>query len=77
MVLLNSLSKSLIKSLAEISNRLTKKYSDIDADWKASYDDENGLMVSREVRGVSENMSIGRGLFDSADSEDLKKYLMI
>ena len=61
------------KILAEISNRLTKKYSDIDADWKASYDDENGLMVSREVRGVSENMSIGRGLFDSADSRRLEK----
>ena len=61
------------KVLAEISNRLTKKYSDIDADWKASYDDENGLMVSREVRGVSENMSIGRGLFDSADSRRLEK----
>ena len=41
------------KSLLEISNRLTKKYSDIDADWNASYDSENGLMVSREVRGVS------------------------
>ena len=61
------------KVLAEISNRLTKKYSDIDADWKASYDDNNGLMVSREVRGVSENMSIGRGLFDSADSRRLEK----
>ena len=61
------------KALSEISNRLTKKYSDIDADWKASYDDENGLMVSREVRGVSENMSIGRGLFDSADSRRLEK----
>ncbi len=61
------------KVLAEISNRLTKKYSDIDADWKASYDDENGLMVSREVRGVNENMSIGRGLFDSADSRRLEK----
>ena len=61
------------KALSEISNRLTKKYSDIDADWKASYDDENGLMVSREVRGVSENMSIGRGLFDSTDSRRLEK----
>jgi len=61
------------KALSEISNRLTKKYSDIDADWKASYDDKNGLMVSREVRGVSENMSIGRGLFDSADSRRLEK----
>ena len=61
------------KALSEISNRLTKKYSDIDADWKASYDDENGLMVSREVRGVSENMSIGRGLFDSSDSRRLEK----
>ena len=60
-------------ALSEISNRLTKKYSDIDADWKASYDNENGLMVSREVRGVSENMSIGRGLFDSADSRRLEK----
>ena len=61
------------KVLAEISNRLTKKYSDIDADWKASYDDNNGLMVSREVRGVSENMSICIGLFDSADSRRLEK----
>jgi len=61
------------KALSEISNRLTKKYSDIDADWKASYDEENGLMVSREVRGVSENMTIGRGLFDSADSRRLEK----
>jgi len=61
------------KALSEISNRLTKKYSDIDADWKASYDDENGLMVSREVRGVSENMTIGRGLFDSADSRRLER----
>jgi len=60
-------------ALSEISNRLTKKYSDIDADWKASYDNENGLMVSREVRGVSENMTIGRGLFDSADSRRLEK----
>ena len=61
------------KALSEISNRLTKKYSDIDADWKASYEAENGLMVSREVRGVSENMTIGRGLFESADARRLEK----
>ena len=61
------------KALLEISNRLTKKYSDIDADWKASYETENGLMASREVRGVSENMTIGRGLFDSADARRLEK----
>ena len=61
------------KALSEISNRLTKKYSDIDADWKASYEAENGLMVTREVRGVSENMTIGRGLFDSADARRLEK----
>ena len=61
------------KSLLEISNRLTKKYSDIDADWNASYDSENGLMVSREVRGVSESMTIGQGLFNSSDSRRLEK----
>tara|TARA_B100000927_G_scaffold222884_1_gene182716 strand:- start:221 stop:745 length:525 start_codon:yes stop_codon:yes gene_type:complete len=52
---------------------LTKKYSDIDADWNASYDAENGLMVSREIRGVSETMTIGQGLFNSSDSRRLEK----
>ena len=52
---------------------MTKKYSDIDADWNASYDSENGLMVSREVRGVSESMTIGQGLFNSSDSRRLEK----
>ena len=60
-------------SLLEISNRLTKKYSDIDADWNASYDAENGLMVSREIRGVNETMTIGQGLFNSSDSRRLEK----
>ncbi len=59
--------------LLEISSRLTKKYNDIDADWNASHDLENGLMISREVRGVRENMTIGKGLFDSADSRRLEK----
>ena len=61
------------KMLEEISKRLTKKFNDLDADWDSKYDNENGLLVSRKVRGVSENMSIGRGLFDSSDSRRLEK----
>ena len=59
--------------LFEISNRLTKKYSDINANWNVTYHEENGLLASREVRGVSEKMTIGKGFFNSSDARRLEK----
>tara|TARA_B100000212_G_scaffold151820_1_gene114274 strand:+ start:18111 stop:20591 length:2481 start_codon:yes stop_codon:yes gene_type:complete len=59
--------------LIEMSNRLTKKYSDINASWNVTYHEENGLLASREVRGVSEKMTIGKGLFNSSDARRLEK----
>ena len=56
-----------------MSNRLTKKYSDINANWNVTYHEENGLLASREVRGVSEKMTIGKGLFNSSDARRLEK----
>ena len=57
--------------LKEISNRFTKRFEDLNANWDSQYDEENGLLITRKVRGVSENLSIGKGLFSSADSRRL------
>ena len=70
--------------LKEISMRLTKQYDDLEADWESSYDQENGLYVTRKIRGVFESLSLGKGIFSSSDSrrlnnlaEDIKKYFPI
>jgi DNA gyrase subunit B len=59
------------EKLKEISNRFTKRFEDLNANWDSQYDEENGLLITRKVRGVSENLSIGKGLFSSADSRRL------
>ena len=70
--------------LKEISMRLTKQHNDLEADWESSYDQENGLYVTRKIRGVVESLSLGKGIFSSSDSrrlnnlaEDIKKYFPI
>ena len=70
--------------LKEISMRLTKQHNDLEADWESSYDQENGLFVTRKIRGVFESLSLGKGIFSSSDSrrlnnlaEDIKKYFPI
>ena len=69
--------------LKEISMRLTKQHNDLEADWESSYDQENGLFVTRKIRGVFESLSLGKGIFSSSDSrrlnnlaEDIKKYFL-
>ena len=57
--------------LKEISMRLTKQHNDLEADWESSYDQENGLFVTRKIRGVFESLSLGKGIFSSSDSRRL------
>ena len=67
--------------LDDLSQRLTLKYNDDESNWVAEYDVSNGLTIKREIRGVYETLTLGAGIFRSADalrlselSLDIVKY---
>ena len=62
-------SKEIDKSiLDDLSQRLTLKYNDDEAGWDAEYDPSNGLIIKRQIRGVYETLTLGPGIFRSADA---------
>ena len=54
--------------LDDLSQRLTLKYNDDESNWVAEYDVSNGLTIKREIRGVYETLTLGAGIFRSADA---------
>ena len=54
--------------LDNLSQRLTLKYNDDEAGWDAEYDPSNGLTIKRQIRGVYETLTLGPGIFRSADA---------
>ena len=54
--------------LDDLSQRLTLKYNDDEAGWDAEYDPSNGLTIKRQIRGVYETLTLGPGIFRSADA---------
>ena len=78
-------SKEIDKSiLDDLSQRLTLKYNDDEAGWDAEYDPSNGLTIKRQIRGVYETLTLGPGIFRSADalrlselSIDIIKYFSL
>ena len=67
--------------LDDLSQRLTLKYNDDEAAWDSEYDPSNGLTIKRQIRGVYETLTLGPGIFRSADSlrlselsKDIIKY---
>ena len=70
--------------LDDLSQRLTLKYNDDEAGWDAEYDPSNGLTIKRQIRGVYETLTLGPGIFRSADalrlselSIDIIKYFSL
>ena len=62
-------SKEIDKSiLDDLSQRLTLKYNDDEAGWDSEYDPSNGLTIKRQIRGVYETLTLGPGIFRSADA---------
>ena len=62
-------SKEIDKStLDDLSQRLTLKYNDDEAGWDAEYNLSNGLTIKRQIRGVYETLTLGPGIFRSADA---------
>ena len=62
-------SKEIDKSiLDDLSERLTLKYNDDESGWDAEYDSNNGLTIKRQIRGVYETLTLGPGIFRSADA---------
>ena len=45
-----------------------QKYNDDEAGWDAEYDPSNGLTIKRQIRGVYETLTLGPGIFRSADA---------
>ena len=78
-------SKEIDKSvLDDLSQRLTLKYNDDEAGWDSEYDPSNGLTIKRQIRGVYETLTLGPGIFRSADalrlselSIDIIKYFSL
>ena len=78
-------SKEIDKSiLDDLSERLTLKYNDDESGWDAEYDSNNGLTIKRQIRGVYETLTLGPGIFRSADalrlsdlSLDIIKYFSL
>ena len=60
-------------TLKIISERMTEKYNDDEAEWVSEYDEGNGLTVKRKIRGVFETLSLGPGIFRSPDAQRLSK----
>jgi DNA gyrase subunit B len=61
--------KEIDKSiLDDLSERLTLKYNDDESGWDAEYDSNNGLTIKRQIRGVYETLTLGPGIFRSADA---------
>ena len=61
--------QEITKSIVEdLSQRLTLKYNDDEANWDAEYDANNGLTIKRQIRGVYETLTLGPGIFRSADA---------
>ena len=54
--------------LDDLSQRLTLKYNDDEAAWDSEYDPSNGLTIKRQIRGVYETLTLGPGIFRSADA---------
>ena len=54
--------------LDDLSQRLTLKYNDDEAGWDSEYDPSNGLTIKRQIRGVYETLTLGPGIFRSADA---------
>ena len=54
--------------LDNLSQRLTLKYNDDEAGWDSEYDPSNGLTIKRQIRGVYETLTLGPGIFRSADA---------
>jgi DNA gyrase subunit B len=74
----SDINEAILKS---ISQRLTLKYNDDEADWAAEYDASNGLVIKRQIRGVYETLTLGAGIFMSSDAlrlselaSDIVKY---
>ncbi len=70
--------------LDDLSQRLTLKYNDDEAGWDSEYDPSNGLTIKRQIRGVYETLTLGPGIFRSADalrlselSIDIIKYFSL
>ena len=67
--------QEITKSILEdLSQRLTLKYNDDDANWDAEYDANNGLTIKRQIRGVYETLTLGPGIFRSADAIRLSDF---
>ena len=60
-------------TLKIISERMTEKYNEDEAEWVSEYEEGNGLKVKRKIRGVFETLSLGPGIFRSPDSQRLSE----
>ena len=67
------------ETLEIISDKMTEKYNDDQAEWEANYEEGNGLTIKRKIRGVFETLSLGPGIFLSPDAKllsDLAKEIV-
>ena len=66
----NEISEDTLKIISE---RMTEKYNDDEAEWVSEYEEGNGLTVKRKIRGVFETLSLGPGIFRSPDAQRLSE----
>ena len=66
----NEISEDTLKIISE---RMTEKYNDDEAEWVSEYEEGNGLTVKRKIRGVYETLSLGPGIFRSPDAQRLSE----
>ena len=66
----NEISENTLKIISE---RMTEKFNDDEAEWVSEYEEGNGLIVKRKIRGIFETLSLGPGIFRSPDAQRLSE----
>ena len=66
----NEISENTLKIISE---RMTEKFNDDEAEWVSEYEEGNGLTVKRKIRGIFETLSLGPGIFRSPDAQRLSE----
>ncbi|WP_169194276.1 DNA topoisomerase (ATP-hydrolyzing) subunit B [Devosia sp. MC1541] len=61
------------ETLTRVSNRLDRISDELERGWTGAVNDEDALVFSRTVRGVTENHAIDRALLQSADARKLRQ----
>jgi DNA gyrase subunit B len=61
------------ETLVRVANRLDRISDELERGWTGAVNDEDALVFSRTVRGVTENHAIDRALLQSADARKLRQ----